>query len=66
MKLRHDNVCVDNKGQGVNGGPIGVYSCHHLGGSQVSSGQEIYRGNIKLWRWKEIVKKWVKDTSMDC
>lgn len=41
IKLRHDNVCVDNKGQGVNGGAIGVYSCHHLGGSQ------LYRLNVK-------------------
>jgi len=37
VKLRHENICWDSRGQAPNGGPIGAYHCHHFGGNQVLS-----------------------------
>ncbi|ESO86827.1 hypothetical protein LOTGIDRAFT_194702 [Lottia gigantea] len=35
FKILEDNKCWDTVGQGVNGGPIGAYYCHHGGGNQM-------------------------------
>ncbi|XP_046343077.1 N-acetylgalactosaminyltransferase 7-like isoform X1 [Haliotis rufescens] len=41
FKEKQGTRCWDTVGQGVNGGPIGVYYCHHGGGNQ------LYRLNTK-------------------
>ncbi|XP_041352821.1 N-acetylgalactosaminyltransferase 7-like [Gigantopelta aegis] len=35
VQEKHGQRCWDVIGQGVNGGPIGVYYCHHGGGNQL-------------------------------